>query len=373
MRIGIDARNAINVTDGTGRYTVELLKAFSQIKNDNQYLILKSPSLNYSLKFDQRFHEIVVPLKRFSIKEQIVLPILLSKLKLDLFHSLHITFPILYKGKAVITIHDIMPILMPWFFGVTGVFNKIASIYFSFLVNFSVKNATRIITDSEHTLLDIKNKYNINSDRLCRIYLGIDHIKLSNNIESEYKNHQLSVSKPFIATITNFRPYKNIPTLIKAFQIVKKKIPNIKLMIIGKNEKYLKRTLGKFSKSELKNIQFLGFISDKDLIKVLNSADAFVFPSLYEGFGFPILEAMVIGTPVITSPVASLSEVGGDAVIYVNPLDEKNIAEEIIRIYSDKSLKNYLSEKGKIQAAKFKWEETARKTLEIYDMALKNS
>jgi glycosyltransferase involved in cell wall biosynthesis len=150
---------------------------------------------------------------------------------------------------------------------------------------------------------------------------------------------------------------------------VRQKLPHIKLVVVGYNPKYFKRTLERFIESERENIHFLGFVEDDILTALLASTDAFIFPSLYEGFGFPILEAMTNGAPVITSKVTSIPEIAGDAAMYIDPSDVNSIAEAIIKVCTNKNLQDDLRTNGRIQAKKYRWENTAERTLQIYEEA----
>jgi glycosyltransferase involved in cell wall biosynthesis len=370
MRIGIDARAAVNNTDGIGRYATELIKALSQRDDPHQYVVFKNTQFDFSFKLDSRFHEIVVPFKRYTLREQILMPKMLEAEKLDVFHSLHFTVPLGYRGVKVITVHDIMPILFPWFFGTRSIIDYIASLYISSLVKRSINRASMIIADSDHTAMDLRRHYSLDPRRLCRIYLGIDHLNQSLPEENNNLGAQLGFTYPFIMTITNFRPYKNTKKLLDAFAMVRKKLPHLQLVIVGNNPKYFKRTIGPSVLSVKDNVHFLGFVDDHILTKLLRTADAFVFPSYYEGFGFPILEAMTLGAPVITSSVASLPEIGGNAVVYINPDDSQDIADAIIKVYLDKEMQSTLREQGKEQSKKFRWQNTAAQTLCVYEKAL---
>ncbi len=370
MRIGIDARAVEKTTDGIGRYAIELIKAFSQRNDPHQYVIFKNPYLDHSFKYDERFREMNISIRRYSLKEQLMMPRILKKEKLDIFHSLHFTLPLGYKGAQVMTVHDIMPVLFPWFFGTSSIVDYMASAYLSFLVRASLKKAVITIVDSEHTAMDLRTHYKLNGDQLSRIYLGIDHLNPSLLKRKIDVPLFLGFHHPFILTVTNFRPYKNTKRLIQAFALVNKIIPDLRLVVVGENPKYSRRTLGDLAEAERKNVHFLGFIDDMYLTALLSSAEAFVFPSSYEGFGFPVLEAMNHGTPVITSSVASLPEIGGKAVVYVNPNDIQDIANAIQTICTNKELQGSLREAGRMQSRKFRWQDTAIQTLRVYEKVL---
>ncbi len=370
MRICIDARAAISITDGIGRYARELIRAIARMNDDNQYIILKHPTLDFSFAFDERFSERVIHAKRFSPVEQLQLVPILNAMDLDVLHSLHFTIPFFYGGPKVVTVHDIMPAVLPWFFGSSGVKARLASAYINFMVKRSLSRASAIIVDSDHTARDIEKFFGSYADRISRIYLGIDHTdSIVRDDKTEMKWNK-EIDKAYFFVVTNFRPYKNIPRLLEAFQIARKRIGNVELLIAGSNKKYKSQELDEIPTEWLDAVRFLGFVPDEDMPQLFAHSLAFVFPSLYEGFGFPILEAMSAGAPVITSAAASLPELGGDAVCYVDPENTLMIADTLVQLASDEKLRTILREKGKKQSEKFLWANTARQTLDVYKRVL---
>jgi glycosyltransferase involved in cell wall biosynthesis len=373
MRICIDARAAVSVTDGIGRYAVELLRAYSERNDDNRYIVLKGVYTPMSFAFDERFSEVVTPLERFGIREQISLPGLLAGFKVDLLHSLHATLPIRYRGRKVMTVHDIFPILIPWSFGRNGVKNAAAAAYYASLVRMSLKCATLVIVDSDHTGRDLREHMGFDRRRLRRIYLGIDHLQGAPEERKEDVLSRFSLARPFLITVTNYKPHKNTRKVLDAFRLIRKEIPGMSLAIVGNDARDFAGNLGRPDHLEAENVHVLGYVGDDALGGLLSAAAAFVFPSLYEGFGFPVLEAMAAGTPVVTSAVASLPEVGGDAVLYVDPNDPSSIAGAVLGVCRDEALRSSLRARGLAQAGKFKWKETAAQTIGIYEEAVRDS
>jgi glycosyltransferase involved in cell wall biosynthesis len=373
MRIGIDARAAVGVTDGIGRYALELLRAYSRMDNDHEYIVLKNTKTRVSFAFDPRFREMIVADGRFGIREQFRLPALLCGQRLDLFHSLHSTLPFGYGGVSVMTVHDIFPLLLPWTFGRGGLRNAVASTYLTALVKRSAKRAAMVIVDSEHTRRDMLGLMTLDAGRLRRVYLGIDHLDSASPPGRPGLEEGGGVPGPYLLTVTNFKPHKNTTTVIEAFRIARKQIPDLALAIVGDDARKFAGELGRKDRLAAENIHMLGFVDDGRLRSLMASAEAFVFPSLYEGFGFPILEAMAQGAPVISSAAASLPEVGGDAVLYVDPHNPAAVAEAVVRVCSDPILQQDLRERGKRQAGKFHWQDTALQTLRIYEESLGSS
>lgn len=371
LRIGIDARAAVGVTDGIGRYAMELLRAFSARSDAARFIVLKNEKTPLSFALDSRFEEIVVSAERFGAAEQLLLPRLLRGLRLDLFHSLHASLPLGYRGVKVMTVHDIFPVMLPWSFGRGRLMNAAASAYYAMLVKLSQRQAALTIVDSEHTARDLRDHLGADPAKLRRVYLGIDHLRPpvagvggANALARE------GITLPFILTVTNFKPHKNTAGLLAAFRIIRSKRPDLTLVVVGHDANARRRAARPSSDREVEGVRFPGYVRDELLAQLFVSADAFVFPSLYEGFGFPILEAMAAGTPVITSPVASLPELGGDAVVYIDPNDPANIADAVCRVCGNTGLRTDLRTRGRRQADKFRWKETAEETYRVYEESI---
>jgi glycosyltransferase involved in cell wall biosynthesis len=174
----------------------------------------------------------------------------------------------------------------------------------------------------------------------------------------------------YLITVTNFKPHKNTSRVVEAFRIAKHELPGLRLAVIGNDPRALAGGLGSPAQLESEGIRVLGYVSETEMKSLFSSAAAFVFPSLYEGFGFPVLESMAAGTPVVTSAVASLPEVGGDAVLYADPNDAGDIARAVVRVCRDPELRSSLRARGLKQAAKFRWNDAAAQTLGVYEEAV---
>ena len=366
MRIGIDARATMGVNDGIGRYATELLKEFSRRDDGHEYIVLKNPRTRVSFALDSRFREIVVSTERFGVKEQVVLPRILAPLGLDLFHALHAALPLAYRGVMVMTVHDILPVLNPWSFGRGGLRNRIASAYFTGLLRASLRRATFVAVSSENTCRDLKSHLGVNPERLRKIYLGLDQGGFAAPRGADTMPGRLGLAAPFFLTVTNFKPHKNTGMLLRAFRLVREQLPEVQLAVVGADERGLAKTLGPPEALASEGIHVLGYQDDETVAGLMSMATAFVYPSLYEGFGFPIVEAMASGAPVITSSAASLPELGGDAVLYIDPNDPVHIAHAMQRVYADVPLREELRQKGKEQAASFRWKDNADAVLLMY-------
>jgi len=377
MRIGIDARGIYRELDGIGRFGVNILKELAHIDNSNEYIIYKNTQMRHLIVNKPNFIEKVIDVPRFTIREQIVLPRMLKKDKLDVLYCLHNVLPIFYNGKSIVTIHDIMAIAFPWFYSAFPFVKRyIGLYYFKLFVKLSVKKANKVIVTSKHTRKEVMQYLNLSEDKvkICPeaadvIFRPIKDDNLLNNVLEKYKIH-----KPFILYAGNFKPYKNLRNLIRAYNLLnvargfipRKGLPE--LVMAGGDKKYgplLKEFTQKKGLEE--KINFIGYVNQDDLPVLMNGALLFVFPSIYEGFGLPPLEAMACGTPVITSNISSLPEVVDDSAVLVDPYDTKEIANAIERVLVDKELREKLISKGLERVKLFSWEKCARETLKVYE------
>jgi glycosyltransferase involved in cell wall biosynthesis len=261
--------------------------------------------------------------------------------------------------KLVVTIHDVA------FLVYQDSFSKFFQWYYRFIIPKNIKRADKIITVSKYSKKEIEKFYPNAKGKIEVIYLGIDEkFKPLKNIKK--KNQILYVG--------SLNERKNFYGVIEAFLSLNDK--NLKLIMVGNFSKTF--ALNKASIDILKkakqneNIIFKSNVSDNELIKLYNESRLFVYPSFYEGFGLPPLEAMACGTPVITSNVSSLPEVGGDAVVYCNPYDVEDIKEKIEMVLNDEKLQQEMIQKGLQRAKEFTWEKSAKEHLEVFEEVLRN-
>ena len=285
------------------------------------------------------------------------------------FEPFFLTLPFRKKFRTVVTVHDLTPFVFPKDFP-TGVKGRIKWL----LQRNNLRNADAIIADSESSKKDIITYTGIQESKITVVYLAAgEEFKRIMNEELRINNlrNKYNLPEKFALYVGDVTWNKNLPRLIKA---VKK--TNIPLVMVGKallQKEFDKEnawnqdliTIQGLIKSD-KRIITVGFVSTEELVLLYNTATVFVIPSLYEGFGLPILEAMQCGCPVVTTKEGSLKEIAGDAAFFVDAYNIGSIASGIERVIEDKRLQRELSEKGLIQAKKFSWEETARKTMQVY-------
>lgn len=285
------------------------------------------------------------------------------------FEPFFLTLPFKSKKKFVVTVHDLTPLAFPKNFP-AGVKGKIKWN----LQKMRLKKASAIITDSKSSKKDIVRFVGVDNNKVSVVYLAageqFEIIKDRNNLDNI--KDKFSLPDKFVLYVGDVTWNKNLPRLIEAA-----KIANVKLVMVGKalvEKDYDKTNPWNQDRSKIaemikgnKKVKLLGFLPDEDLIALYNTATVFAMPSLYEGFGLPILEAMKCGCPVVTSKKGSLPEIAGDAVLYVDAYNAEDIAKGLEKVLKDSSLAKSLSEKGALQAKKFSWKKTAKETMEVYE------
>lgn len=299
---------------------------------------------------------------------QIRLPFMTLFKKLNILHSPAYITPLVKFCPSVVTIHDLSFILFP------EKFIKTYRIYLQFFVPLSMRRADVIIADSYSTKDDIKRLFKINENKIEVVYPGVsDAFKVIDDkevIEDVRKKYKLP--QKFILFVGTLEPRKNVLGLIRAFNIFKEKDnKNYKLVIVGSPGWLYDDIYHTVDALGLKNdIVFTGYLADEDIPKIYNAADLLVYPSFYEGFGFPIVEAMKCGTPTIASNISSLPEVVGDAGILIDPNDTQGIADAIYKVLTDDVLREKLIKNGLERAKLFTWEKAAEKVTGVYEKCL---
>ncbi|MFA6383486.1 MAG: glycosyltransferase family 1 protein [Parcubacteria group bacterium] len=382
MRIGIDARFYGPFGKGLGRYTQKLIENLEQIDEKNEYFIFlrKENFEDYAPK-NTNFKKVMANYRWYTFEEQIKMPFLLKRYKLDLVHFPHFNVPIFYWGKFLITIHDLILIHFPTIRGTTlhPFFYKIKFLAYRFAINSAIRRARKVIAVSEFTRKDILRNYAVREQKVETIFEACDGFCLTNlqSPEEALKKYGLvdsrGIIKPYIVYIGNVYPHKNPESLALGFALAKKEyFPDLNLVFIG-GEDYFYLRLKKFiGENGIKDVIFAGGINDQELSGVLRSAVLYGRPSFYEGFELPPLEAMACGVPVICSDHECAHEILEDSALYFNPHDPQSIAEAIQEVLTDENLRRNLVRKGYAQVRKYDWKLMAEKTLKIYNGLDKN-
>ena len=363
-KIGLDARMYRRSTGGIGSYTHALLEYLAQIdRKNNYYVFLTDEDLKeYNLKA-KNFTPVRAPYPHYSIPEQWGFLKLLNSYHLDLVHFTNANFPIFYRRKFVITIHDITMLLHPAS-GKQSAF--IPKMFYLLILKRAIKKSQNIIVDSQNTKNDLANILRAPREKISVVYLGVDESYQPDSRPGQIK-------RPYLLFVSQWRPHKGIQNLVKSFEILDKrfKIHDLKLVITGKPNPKFPEIEERVNSSALRpRIITPGFVEEKDMTSLYANAAAFVFPSIYEGFGLNPLEAMACGTPVATSNVSCIPEVCDKAALYFDPDDPEDIALKTHTLLTNDKLRQKLITRGFENLKRFSWQKMAKETLDIYLKAL---
>src|SRR3989338_2228688 len=365
MRIVIDARMAIAKGYGIGRYVYNLIENLAAIDRRDEFTLLVNddfllPIVNKA----SNFKLLRVNIKWLSIEEQIRIPMLLNKLRLNLFHAASFAVPVIQPCRTVAAIYDLIHMVFPEHY------TWLHRLYYQIVLRQALRNAKMIITISESSKKDLLSYYDIPDNKIAIAYPAVESkfrpISDRSAIDDFKRRHGLPGH--FILHVGNRKKHKNIPGLIAAYSLLNERNKESHFLVLsGPRDNETAALVGKFHVES--RIIFAGDIAEDELPLIYNAADVFVFPSLYEGFGLPPLEAMACGVPVVTSNVSSLPEVVGPAGVTIDPKNSAAIALAIAQILSDANFKERLIKRGLAQAQRFSWENCARSTLKVYEKA----
>lgn len=373
-RIGIDARFFGPIGKGLGRYTQKLIENLEIVDQDNQYFVFlgKDNFEEYQPK-NPNFQKVLADFRWYTLAEQLRMPLLLYRYKLDLVHFPHFNVPILYFRAFVITIHDLILLHFPTVrastLGPLKYWFKFVA--YRLTIFSAIKRSKRIIAVSRFTKEDIQEHYGVKPERIVVTYEACD-VSQSTPVSSDGAVlEKYGIIKPYFLYVGNVYPHKNPERLVLAF----KKLQDIgkaeRLVFVGGDDYFYSR-LKEFTKEQgVKNVIFAGFVPDGELDALFRNSVAYVRPSLYEGFELPPLEAMSKGVPVISSRHESALEILGDSAAYFDAYDSDDILRAIEEISQNKELRKELTEKGYLQVAKYSWKKMAVETFEIFKNALK--
>jgi glycosyltransferase involved in cell wall biosynthesis len=373
MRIGIDARFFGSIGKGLGRYTQKLIENLEKVDSENQYFtFLRRENWEEYQPQNKRFQKVLADIPWYGIREQLQLPGILKKYNLDLVHFPHFNVPVSYKGNFVVTIHDLILFYYPTrrastLSPLTYFFKKTA---YKKVIKNAVHKARKIIAVSKHTKKDIVKFFRVPEEKIVVTHEAVDAAgpPPQNTIGNILKKY--GIIKPYILYVGNAYPHKNLERLVLVFREVAKKHPHLHLVLAGKEDYFYKR-LKKFTKDNwAKRVIFTDFVPDEDLGVIYRKALLYIFPSLYEGFGLPPLEAMARDLPVVSSNAACLPEVLGEAACYFDPNALSEIAEAIEKVATDSELRKKLIAAGQERIKRYSWEKMAKETLKTYRTAL---
>ncbi len=373
MLIGIDARFFGLLGKGLGRYTQKLIEHLETIDNENQYVVfLRRENFDEYQPYNKNFRKVLADYQWYSFAEQIFFPRLLNRYNFDLVHFPHFNVPILYRRKFVLTIHDLILIHFPTLRGtrLNPFWYWIKYAAYKWTIGSAIARAKSIIAVSLFTKNDIVGQYPRASEKIYLTYEASDNLCRISSTPPHHILEKYGIIKPYLLYVGNAYPHKNLEKLIDAFELVLARYPNMQLAFVGKEDFFYKRLREYSTKRKVVGVHFLGFVGDQDLDVLYRFSSAYVFPSLYEGFGLPPLEAMAKGAVVISSKYACMREILGDAAWFVDAREAESFAQGVVKVLDDQVLKQELIQKGYQQAQKYSWGKMAQETLDIYSKAM---
>lgn len=369
MRIGIDARFYGTIGKGLGRYTQKLIENIEQIDDANEYFIfLRIENFDEYQPKNKKFHKILADYQWYTLSEQLNMPGILNKYRLDLVHFPHFNVPVFYRKKFIITIHDLILLHFPTVKNTTlnHFWYRIKYLAYKFVINSAIKRAKKIIAVSNFTKNDILEHYKVPEKKITVTYEAASENNLATDPEQNTNIlKKYGIIKPYILYVGNAYPHKNLEALVLAFKDVSDK--NLRLVLVGKEDYFYKRIKDKVSDEKIKNVIFTDFVPDSELDIIYKNSLFYIFPSLYEGFGLPPLEAMAEKITVVSSDHHCMKEILGESAYYFDAGKIEGIRRAISEMSENEGLRKKLSEKGFEQAKKYSWKRMARETKKTYE------
>ena len=372
MRIGIDARMYSSHFTGIGRYVFELTENLFKLDQENEYILfLNDPEYSEFKPPNKRIHKVCVNARHYSVKEQTKFCKLLYKHNLDLVHFTHFNAPILYLKPSIVTIHD----LTLSFFPGKKMNSFVYRAAYQAILKSTVSKAQKIIAVSKNTKKDLQKLLKTPSEKISVIYEGVNQEfkPITNKSQVNACLKKYHINKPFLLYTGVWRNHKNIVNLIKAFNLLNQNYKyNSQLVITGKEDPFYPEVKQTVLDLNLKDkVIFTDFVSEQDLVTLISSAHIYAFPSFYEGFGLPVLEAMQCHTPVACSNTSCLPEIAGsDNAVFFDPHSPQDIAKKLHTLATDQELRNKLINNGAQHIKNFSWQEMANQTLNLYKQIL---
>lgn len=373
-RIGIDARFYGPLGKGLGRYTKEIVDRVTRMDDTNEYVVFLSRD-NFH-EFDcpnDRVVKVIADIRWYTLAEQIRMPRLIKKYKVDLMHFPHFNVPVFCGCPFVVTVHDLILTKFPTQRATTlsPIKYRIKNLGYKYVIHSAVKKARAIIAVSEFTKKDIIQQFRADKNRIKVTYEGVAAGFCPLDRDDKKVVFKYNINKPYLLYVGNAYPHKNLGALIKVMAQINKAEQGLQLILVGKEDYFYNRLKDKVRQAGLsETVLFPGFVPDEDLGCLYRQAAAYVFPSLYEGFGLPPLEAMQHGCPVISSDRASMPEILGKAALYFDPESQDSMCGAIQAMRQDEDFRNRMIGKGFVQASKYNWNNCAQDTLRTYRDAI---
>lgn len=371
MRIGIDARFYGTLGKGLGRYTEKLIQELEKIESQDEFVIfLRKENYDEYVPRSSRFTKVLADFPWYGWREQILFPKLLLSYRLDLMHFPHFNVPLFYRRPLVVTIHDLILLHYPTVKAseLSPFLYWLKYVVYRFVIGSAIRRAKTIFTVSRFTEKDLVEAYPRAARKICMTYEAADTACPLLSREEERKALQaLGLSfrgegTPYVLYVGNAYPHKNLGLLLRVAKLLPEKL----FVCVGK-EDYFYAELKEETKSlKLENVLFVGFVPDRLLPTLYREAESYFFPSLYEGFGLPALEALAFGTPVVLARAGALPEVVGEAGVFFNPKNLDEVKNKIELMGKNEALRQGMKKLGYERVMQFSWSSMAAQTREEY-------
>jgi glycosyltransferase involved in cell wall biosynthesis len=365
-RVAIDARKWRDY--GIGTYVRNLVRHLARIDHETTYyLFCRQNDVPRLRDLAANFVPVVDESGGYGLQEHVSIPWKLKRLKADLFHSPHYVLPLLCSTRSIVTIHDCIHLLFPQYLPTSAAVH-----YAEFMMRSAIRRSSVVLTVSDASRADILRFFpEADAERVQVVPNAIDPAILQDPGEEEKERvrERYQIRGRFVLYAGNIKPHKNLERLIQAYAALRRGggLDDVKLILIGdeiSRHGELRRAVETAGLRQ--DVRFFGFVPDETLACLYRMASVFAFPSLYEGFGLPPLEAMACGSPVVTSRLSSLPEVVGDAAVLVDPYSVEDIAKGLRRVLSDDALRADLVARGHRRAHHFSWEQSVERIHAAY-------
>ncbi len=374
-KIAIDARFYGPKNKGLGRYCQKTVDYLEQIEGDNPeidyYILLRKENFDLYQPQAANFKKVLADFPWYSFKEQLGFLFFLNKFNFDLVHFCHFNVPLLYRGEFVVTIHDLILLHYPTVRNTTlnRFFYFIKLFAYRWVIKSTTKRAQRVIAVSKYTQQDIVRNLKVPPEKIDMIYEGVDfHCFVSFEKSEAILKKYAIIKNEYLLYVGNAYPHKNLERLVLAYKRVRAKNPRLKLVLVGKKDYFYERLERFIHKNKIKDVVLAGYVSDQELDVLYQHTRLYVFPSLYEGFGLPPLEALMRRAPVVSSDRTCMPEVLGGMVSYFNPKDVQSIADGIESALVEN--KTIADAETVAIIKKFNWEKAAERISRVYQKAL---
>lgn len=358
-RFGYNPETKLPNRVGSSIYNFEILLNLEKIDKVNDYTIYLPIAQSKDMPSERNNWKYkIVQAKKLWTLTALSSEFFFKRPQIDVYFNPTHYLPPFAPENSVVSILDLSYIYFP------ELFKRKERVKLVNWSKYSAKKAKKIITISNSSKNDIIKEYGIEADKIAVVYPGIKDLKIKSNLKMSDIKEKFGLNNNYILFVGTLQPRKNVNKLIEAFASLN---TDLDLVIIGKKGWQFEDILAAPKKYGVEDkVKFLHDVNDEELKEFYKNAEFFVLPSLYEGFGLPVLEAMQLGCPVITSDISSLPEAGGDAAMYFNPNDVSDIASKMQKLIGDKELREKMVKKGYDQVKKFSWEKSARETLAVF-------